>query len=509
MTTPTGSLEIRGIKKSFAGVRVLKGIDFVLPAGSVTGLVGHNGAGKSTMLRVMSGAHAADSGSLIADGVTLPQGVPAASLEAGISTVYQELSLLPNLTVAQNVFLGREASKGGMLDRRTMRQRTKELAARFGLSVDPDRKLADYAVATRQLLEVAIAVERDAKYLLLDEPTTSLEGAQIDRFLEIVRGLATDDGLGILLVNHKLDELYAVADHIVALVDGEIRISGRADEVDREAIVQAIAGDEVTTSSDGEVPEVERDFAPPRADDAKPSVEVSDVHGPALKGVTMSAVPGRVLGIYGLIGAGRTELLRTLVGLEPATRGSFALHGEPYRPTNPGAAQRAGIVYLTEERKTDGIVGGLDCATNVMLPVVHSYKRAGLLDRKRMRREADGLMDRMRVRGNRSGPVERLSGGNQQKVLLARVLAQKPTVLLLDEPTKGVDIGVKTEIHRLLRSLAHDDGLTVIVVSSEEEEIIELADDVVTMTDGACDGTIIPASELSTVDLRQAAWSAA
>ena len=449
--TSERALSLRGITKSFSRVRVLKGIDLDIPAGAVTGLVGHNGAGKSTMMRVMSGAHAADTGTVTVDGRELPMGSPGASLDAGISTVYQELSLLPNLTVMQNVFLGRELTRGRILDIQTMRARTAQLAARFGLDIDPDAKLSRYPVATRQLLEVAIAVERDARYLLLDEPTTSLEGSQVDRFLEVVRDLAQAEGIGILLVNHKLDELYAVADHIVALVDGQIRISGRASDVDRAAIVHAIAGDDADVSSRGDGMEISQAPIPEPAPDTAASLEIHDLHGPALHGVSLRAHPGRVLGIYGLIGAGRTELLRTLVGLERVDSGSISLLGSPYRPTTAGAAQRRGIVYLTEERKIDGIVGGLDSPTNVMLPVIGRYRRFGLLDRARMRRDAEELMTRMQVKGDRTGPVERLSGGNQQKVLLARVLAQNPQVLLLDEPTKGVDIGVKAAIPRTCR----------------------------------------------------------
>lgn len=507
-TTSDASLSLHAITKSFSTVKVLKGIDLAIPAGSVTGLVGHNGAGKSTLMRVLSGAHEADSGSVMVNGTKMHLGSPTAALAAGISTVYQELSLLPNLSVMQNVFLGREIRRAGNLAKTEMRQRTRALAERLNLDVDPDVKLARYPVATRQLLEVAIAIERDARYLLLDEPTTSLEGSQVEHFLKTVQGLARNEGLGVLFVNHKLDELYAIADHIVALVDGEVRISGKVSEVDRESVVQAIAGEEAHASEDGAASTVARRVVPP-APDVQPALEIENLHGPSLHGVNLRALPGRVLGIYGLIGAGRTELMRTLVGLDRVYDGTVTVHGKKFIPASPADAQQRGIVYLTEERKTDGILGGLDATTNVLLPVVGRYHRFGLLDKARMRKDAMELMDRMRVRGDRTSPVERLSGGNQQKVLLARVLAQKPSILLLDEPTKGVDIGVKTEIHKLLRSLAHDDGLTVVVVSSEEEEIIELADDVVTLAGGICDGTIKRASELSVVELRHEAWNAA
>lgn len=504
-----GGLRATGVIKRFAGVPALKGVDLSIGRGRVVGLVGHNGAGKSTLLKVLAGAHPADEGLISIDGAPLTLSTPSAALEAGISTVYQELSLLENLTVTQNVFLGREVTRLGALERRSMKDRARELMNRFGLQVDVERKLSQYPVATRQLLEIAVAVARDAQFLLLDEPTTSLEGAQVDRFLETVTSLAEDDGLGILLVDHKLDELYAVAHDVVALVDGEVRIDGRADEVDRAAIVVAIAGEDAHASETGVSEPVARRALPQLTADDAPSLRVRDVHSSVLSGVSLEAYPGRVLGVYGLVGAGRTELMRTLVGVDRMSAGSIMLDGSAYRPTTPAAAQELGLVYLTEERKVDGIVGGLDSATNVILPVLDRYRRFGMLDKKRMRRDADQLMDRMRVRGSRTIPVERLSGGNQQKVLLARILAQRPTIILLDEPTKGVDIGVKAEIHRLLRSLAHDDGLTVIVVSSEEDEILELADDVVTLTAGTCDGTTIPVGELSAVELRHAAWNAA
>lgn len=529
-TTSTGTpagLSVRGIIKRYASVTVLHGVSVDVRPGDVVGLVGHNGAGKSTLLRTISGATTPDEGQIVVDGHAAAIDSPSAAIGAGIATVYQELSLLPNLTVAQNVYLGAEKARAGLLRREEMRTGARELVASFGIDVDVDRKLGDYPVATRQMLEIAVATHREAKYLLLDEPTTSLEGGQVDRLLEVVRSLAADRGLGIVFVDHKLDELYAVCNRVVALVDGRVRIDARVDEVSRHDVVAAIAGDEAAQVDDrlraGDRPQdlaPEAHDAPEQAAAADvrrwlpaasggPVLRVRDLEAPGVQGVSFTAQPGRVLGLYGLVGAGRTEVLRALVGLSPITGGSVELDGTAFQPGNPARAQRAGVVYVTEERKSDGIVPALDSPMNVALPVLRRYRRAGLLDKGRMLREADELLGQLRVRGDRRGPVVSLSGGNQQKVLLARAIAQHPRVLMLDEPTKGVDLGVKAEIHRIVRSLAHDAGLTVLLVSSEEEEICDVADDIVVVSQGRSTGETLPAEHRTPQALRHAAWAAA
>ncbi|MEV6036810.1 sugar ABC transporter ATP-binding protein [Nonomuraea sp. NPDC052116] len=523
---PGEGLRAEEIVKRYSGVPVLSGVSVAVRPGEVVGLVGHNGAGKSTLLRVLSGAIKPDEGTISVNGDPIQLTGPAAALKAGISTVYQELSLLPNLTITQNVFLGRERRRGaGTLDGEGMRRAARDLVGRFGLRVDVDRPLGHYPVATRQLLEIAVATERDARFLLLDEPTTSLEGEQVDRLLELIRTLTRESGLGVLLVDHKLDELYAVADSVVALVNGQVRIAGPVERIDRADVIRAIAGeeaavhlaeagqfDQLSAEELGELadgrPQGRRPVSP-LPDGATQSLRVRGLRAPGLSDVSLDAYPGRVLGVYGLIGSGRTEFLRALVGLERPDAGRLELFGKPYRPRNPSQARRAGVVYLTEERKVDGIVPGLDSATNVVLPVLHGFTKYGVLDRRAMARSATRYMDRLQVRGDRTAPVVSLSGGNQQKVLLARALAQEPRLLLLDEPTKGVDIGVKNEIHRLLRHLASEQGMTVVVVSSEEEEILDVSDDVVTFSHGRCDGESRLASELSLVELRQVAWGAA
>jgi ABC-type sugar transport system ATPase subunit len=510
-------LGVRKIVKRYSGVTVLHGIDLEVRPGDVVGLVGHNGAGKSTLLRVISGATTPDQGSIEVDGVRQDIAGPRDAIAAGVATVYQELSLLPNLTVTQNVYLGDERSRAGMLRREEMRTGARELVASFGLDLDVDRKLGEYPVATRQMLEIAVATHRKARFLLLDEPTTALEGTQVDRLLEMVRHLAHERGLGIVFVDHKLDELYAVCNRVAALVDGRLRIDARVDEVSRDDVVTAIAGEEAAAPASASSPvpaEVGRETREVVA--ALPSkgrggrlLEVHDLHAGGVHGVSLRAEPGRVLGIYGLVGAGRTETLRALVGLNPITAGRVLLDGQHHRPRTPAGAQRAGLVYLTEERKHDGIVPGLSSPQNVALPVLGRYRRAGFLDRAAVQRDAEDLLERLRVRGDRHGPVVRLSGGNQQKVLLARAIAQRPRVLLLDEPTKGVDLGVKAEIHRIVRALAHESGLTVVLVSSEEDEVAEVADDVVVMSHGRTSGTPLTAEDRTPQSLRRAAWSAA
>lgn len=504
MDTPRSrGLEARNVVMSYSGVTVLKGVSIAVEPGEVVGLVGHNGAGKSTLMRVIAGAIRPDSGTVTVDGVGATFASPIEALDAGIATVYQELSLLPNLTVMQNVFLGSEKTRGGFLSREAMRRETRALLGRFGLDLDPDENVGLLPVATRQLLEIAVATHRDARFLMLDEPTTSLEGKQVDQLLDIVRSLAAD-GIGIILVDHKLEELYAVASRIVALVDGEVRIDAKVAEIGRDEVVAAIAGDEAVELLQ------RRDRVPRASDpDAAVTIEIAGLRTDALTHVDLRARAGRVLGIYGLVGSGRTELLRTLVGLDPVRAGSVQLFGSAYSPRSPDAARRSGVVYLTEERKVDGIVPQLDSSVNAMLPVLRRAYVRGFLSRRALRAQAAVYMDRLKVRGDRSGPIASLSGGNQQKVLLARVLAQEPRVLLLDEPTKGVDLGVKADIHEMIRQLAHRDGLTVVLVSSEEEEICDVSDDVIVMSNGAADGRLLDPHTLTPASLRHAAWAAA
>ncbi|WP_231943961.1 sugar ABC transporter ATP-binding protein [Arcanobacterium phocae] len=489
------------LTKHFAGVPALAGISFDLKPGEIVGLVGHNGAGKSTLLKVLAGAHKHDGGELYLDGKSVVFSSPAEAISHGVSTVYQELSLIPNLTVQENIWLGRELSGIAGLRKAEMRKFAQQMLNEFHLEMDVDRSLGSYPVAARQMLEIAIAATKNTKYLLLDEPTTSLEGEQISRLLDYVKDIAKRKNVGVLLVDHKLDELYEVAHRIVALVDGKVILDADAGLISHEEVVRAIVGDDIADAQ-----EKGMDTTRIGKTSGEVILSISDVHGPHLQGVSFDAREGQIIGLYGLVGAGRTELLRSLIGVEPIYSGEVELFRERYIPKNPADAMKCGFAYLTEERKIDGIVPGMSSPQNIALPVVTQFSTGGWINNARLSKMTSEFLNRLHVRGNTQGPIVALSGGNQQKVLIARTLAQQPKILLLDEPTKGVDIGVKSEIHSLLKSMVVDEGMTLIVSSSEEEEILELADVVTVFAHGKTVASAIPVENLTVAKLRELAW---
>jgi ABC-type sugar transport system ATPase subunit len=498
-------LEAIEVTKVFGDLTVLDRVSLAVEPGEIHGLVGHNGAGKSTLLRVLAGVVRPERGHLRISGQDVSFDRPADAIGAGISTVYQELSLLPQLTIVENTFLGAELTKAGILRRHAMEQETRELLERFELDLDPLMKLADLGVAHRQLVEIAVAVHRKMHFLLLDEPTASLEVGQVNRLLEWLRNLAQREKVGILLIGHKVNEMLAVSNRITALIDGRIALSGAANEVTRADLIAAITGKEAVH----EVPKDARPVEQTTTREEEPALVVSGLRTMHLASVDLTARPGRVLGLYGLVGSGRSRFLRSLIGMEPLIGGSITLFGRPYRPKGPRQAAQGGVVIVTEDRKMDGFIPQLDAKLNVALPVLKDFVRFEWLRRGLMRCDIAIALQQVAVRGNLDGPMARLSGGNQQKVLFARAIRQKPKLLLLDEPTKGVDIGAKSEIHQIIRRLAEENGeVLVLVVSSEEEEILSVADDVVIFRAGNCDGTVYDPSTLRLRDgsLRSLAW---
>lgn len=379
------------------------------------------------------------------------------------------------------------------------------LCAEYGIPVGATDLVARLSVAQRQLLEVARAIHRDAKYLLLDEPTTALEQNQIDELLRIIRRLSVERNIGMLFIDHKLDEVYAVADHIVGLANGQIVLSGDAQVLPREDVVEAIvaAGEAAMREGAGHAHREKSKREKPSDDVA---FEVRGLAGNGLAGVDLNVRAGEILGIYGLVGSGRSRFMRAVYGVEPAPEGAMVLRGKPFRPTRPEDAIARGVAFLSEERKFDGFIPQMTSIENIVLPVLDRYRSVGMLNWGGLRRAAKNVLSAIPIRGDVQQPITSLSGGNQQKALFARAVLQTPVLLLLDEPTKGVDIGAKAEIYEIIRRLAHE-GRSVIVVSSEEEELLEIADHVVVFRNGACDGEAIPEQDLTIANLRRRAWA--
>lgn len=518
----TEGLFVNAISKSYGPTRALTEVSLAIRPGKVTALIGHNGAGKSTLLRSLSGAEMPDTGTITIDGEPQLFSRPRDSSDAGIACVYQELSLVDQLTVAQNLFLGHETVAGPVLNRKQMNKAADTLCAEYGIPARGSDLISSLPVAQRQMVEVVRAINQKAKYLLLDEPTTALEEGQVEHLLGIIRRLTSEQGIGVLLVDHKLDEVFAVADHIVGLSGGQIVLNGSAADVDRAAVIDAIVGDHGGQAAatlaevvDGDAPgSASAPHAPVATsertrlhDFGAPVLEVSGLAGNHLNGIDLTVHEGEILGIYGLVGSGRTRFLRTVYGAHPVVEGTIKLGGKPFAAGDPAKAIKAGIAFLSEERKSDGFIPQMSSVENVVLPVLDRYERAGLLPWKKMRAAANEALTNVTIRGNAAAPITSLSGGNQQKALFARAIMQSPRLLLLDEPTKGVDIGAKREIYGIVRRLAAEQKLAVIVVSSEEEELSELADTITVFRSGSCDGQSFPHDQISAAQLRELAWA--
>ena len=508
MTTRGSGLVVSGVSKTYGATRALSNVSLEILPGQVVALIGHNGAGKSTLLRALAGAEVPNEGTIAVDGRTVHFQSPSAAAAAGIACVYQELSLVNELTIAENLFLGAEKFRGLLLDRREMNKLADKLLAEYQIPAAATDLVARLPVAQRQLLEVVRAINRDAKYLLLDEPTTALERDQVDELLAIIRRLVKERGMGVLFINHKLNEVYAIADYIVGLANGEVVLRGEAKTVTAEQVVEAIVGDDNARAS-LRTSEAEKDSSPAaRAPSDKVTLEVRGLRGNGLNGIDLKVHAGEILGIYGLNGSGRSRFLRTVYGIEPLAQGEMLLDGARYRPHDPEQAIARGVAFVPEERKSDGFVPQMTSVENIILPVLDRFMQFGILSWRRLKLAADGALAQVPILGDVEEPITSLSGGNQQKTLFARAILLAPNVLLLDEPTKGVDIGAKAEIHEIIRDFARD-GRSVVVVSSEEDELLEVSDRVVIFRHGHCDGRAVAAGDLSIADLRRGAWASA
>lgn len=487
-----------GVGRSFGPTVALADVGLALDAGAVHALVGENGAGKSTFLGAIAGRVRVDAGRLEALGRRCGDGDPRAARAAGICAIYQELTIVPRRSIAENVFLGRPLLRGGLLDRAAMERRSEELAVELGVSLDPRAPAGSLSVADQQVVEILRALQADARLVLFDEPTAALSQPQRESLYAVIDRLRAR-GVTVVVVSHNLDEVFRLADTITVFRDGRLVASRAAASWTRPTLVEAMIG---TASSPEAAPDRPAGSVRPSG---VPRLRVEGLVVPgAVADVDLEVDSGEILGIGGLVGSGRSSVLRAIAGASPAAEGRFAHDGvDRPPPRDPRDALRRGIALLAEDRKADGIVAAMTAEANIVLGSFGADTRFGLVDRATVRRRAQeaadavGLPQRFLRRS-----AGHLSGGNQQKLLIARAVYRRPSVLLADEPTRGIDLGARREIVRTLRRLA-DDGLAVIVVSSELEELVELASRVVVLAGGrpvaalpAADEPLTPAAIL-------------
>jgi simple sugar transport system ATP-binding protein len=470
-------LQLRDVRKTFPGVRALDGVDFVARRGEVHALMGENGAGKSTLIKVLTGAYRRDGGQMLLEGREIDPHSPMEAQRLGISTVYQEVNLIPTLSVAENIFLGREPMKWGRIDWKQIHRRSEDALARLNLKLDVSRQLSSYSIAIQQMVAIARAVDFDARLLILDEPTSSLDAGEVRQLFAIMRQLR-DEGLGIVFVTHFLDQVYAISDRITVLRNGKLVGEYRTAELPRAQLIAKMMGRELA--------EFERE---PHAADAqkaekRPLVSVQHFgRVGAMQPFDLRIDEGEVVGLAGLLGSGRSETAKLLFGIDKPDTGTMEVEGRPVSFASPRDAIRLGFAFCPEDRKAEGIIPDLTVRENIVLAL---QARNGLFKSLSRSQQNEIAQRYIRALGIATPTAEQqirnLSGGNQQKAILARWLASQPKLLILDEPTRGIDVGAKAEIQKLTLSLVKE-GMSILFISSELEEVVRVSDRVAVLRD--------------------------
>jgi ribose transport system ATP-binding protein len=493
--TETLLLQAKGVGKSFPGVRALQDMHIELRHGEVLALVGENGAGKSTLMKLLSGIYHPDEGEFFLEGEPLRVTSPRDALEQGISIIHQEFNLMPDLTVAQNVFIGREPRGRWLLDERALNDRALELIRRLELPLDPRRRVGTLTVAQQQMVEIAKALSYDAKVLIMDEPTAALNDAEVRVLHALIRrftgtgtgtGSGTGDsatgGTGVIYISHRMEELKSVADRITVIRDGRYVDTVPAADTPMREVVSRMVGRELDAGAGPQGVREDRETVLTVA-----GLSTKDL----LKDVSLELKRGEVLGLAGLMGAGRTELARALVGADPITAGTVTVEGRTVRIRNPAEAAGHGIGYLSEDRKNFGLLLEQDVDTNIGIGSMRQrFQSAGFVNARAMRAKSEEFIGKLRIRTpSAAQPVKHLSGGNQQKVVIAKWLLKDCDILIFDEPTRGIDVGAKEEIHRLVDELAQQ-GKSLIVISSELPEVLRMSHRVVVMCEGRVTGEL-------------------
>ena len=486
---------MHGIVKSFPGVRALKGVELDLRPGEVHALLGENGAGKSTLIKVLGGAHRPDEGSIEIDGQSVEIASPADSQRAGVGIIYQEFNLVPAMTARENIFLGQEGSKVGILPVREERRKARELFKRLGVDLDPESLVRRLTVAQQQVVEIAKALLLESRIIVMDEPSAALSPREVEGLFRIIRELKSQ-GIGIVYVSHRLDEIFEICDRATIFRDGEHIATQPISELTRESIIELMVGRKL----ENEFPH--RESTSTETSDVGEGLIVSNLNrGGEVQDVSLSVRRGEIVALTGLVGAGRTEAVRLIFGADQRDSGSVKLDGRELTIRSPRDAIRAGICLLTEDRKHQGLVLNRSVLENFGLPNLLSFSNGGLINRRRERAAFDRYVDQLRIRV--SGPEQRaanLSGGNQQKVVLAKWLERNAEVVIFDEPTRGIDVGAKYEIYLLMQQLAAD-GKAVLMISSELPEVLGMADRIIVMHEGRVTGEITDVDSATQEDI--------
>lgn len=467
-------IEARKITKVFPGTVALDRVDFALMPGEIHAIAGENGAGKSTLMLIMAGVYQPDEGELLIGGQSVRLRDPLHSQHKGISTVFQELALAPNMSVAENVFTNTQpCNQAGWINFEDMYGETEKALETFGVKINPKAPLRNYSVAIQQIVEIARAIQRKARVLILDEPTSAIGERETEKLLEVLRMLR-DRGVSIIYVSHKLNEVFALSDRITVLKDGNLVGTLRTADTSQDAVVNMMVGRKLSQ------------LYPPRHDYKKEetALRVKNLSGSGFSDVNLDMRSGEVLGIFGLTGAGRSELARGIFGVESIAAGEILIDNTPVKILNPQQAMGQGIAYIPEDRKLDGLFLEMSFRDNTAAACLRALSGFIFMHRSKEDAQARDAMSKLEIKARSiSQPVSGLSGGNQQKVLFAKWLSRHPKVLIADEPTRGVDVGAKAEIHALLRKLA-DDGAAVVMISSELPEVLGMSDRIAVMREG-------------------------
>lgn len=482
-------LKMTDISKTFPGVKALSHVDFTLREGEIHALMGENGAGKSTLIKVLTGVHDFETGEIqmvrVSDGKgeTIVNHSPQEAQENGISTVYQEVNLCPNLTVAENLFIGREPKKFGMIDWRTMNRKSADVLKSLDINVPPTQSLDECSLAIQQMIAIARAVDMKCRVLILDEPTSSLDDDEVEKLFGLMRKLKSE-GVGIIFVTHFLEQVYEVCDRITVLRNGELVGEYEIENLPRVQLVSKMMGKDFDDLAD--IKSARKNTS---SDEALVEAEGLG-HTGTIRPFDLTVKKGEVIGLTGLLGSGRSELVRAIYGADKADSGVLKMNGEEVKVSAPLDAMKAGMAYLPEDRKKEGIIADLSVRENIIIALQAKRGMFKLLSRKQMEEFADKYIDLLQIKtASRETPVKSLSGGNQQKVIIARWLLTNPEYLILDEPTRGIDIGTKTEIQKLVLQLA-DEGKSITFISSEIEEMLRTCSRMAVLRDGKKVGEI-------------------